>query len=377
MTKEIDLGKWEEYEKDGLSTLQRNEEKVTLDLEGCSETKDIVALTTSLGRTRLSVTTHKIKNDDSRLIDLYGLSKYRLRPKGYTFPQSIQPFIPSKVANYVDRGEGYLEKLARSLYLFKQAALIGPSGTGKTHIVYALGEAMGLPIWEVNCGVQTSAGDLFGKFIGLGRANWVDGPIVSWAKNGGILYLDEANMMRQDVAARLNPLLDDREHFVLTEKDGEVIQRHTLGFVVISMNPSTQEFLGAKPLNAALRRRMGAWLHFDYLSVSPNISEEEIHLIMEKGDVDEPTAKKIVQVAAELRRKYKIGDLPYGPSVSDLSHWAQLIANGIGPREAAQETIVALTSDETEVQDQVMKVIGLVFEEDPADLRDQPVKVKE
>jgi len=365
LTKEKELEKWEEYAKDGLSTIQRNKEKVTLEPQGCTPTREIVALTTSLGSTRLSVTTRRMKEEDSRLIDLYGLSKYSLRPEGYTFPKSIQPFIPSKVSNYVDRGEGYLEKLARALHLFKQAALIGPSGTGKTHIVYALGEAMSLPIWEVNCGVQTSAGDLFGKFIGLGKENWVDGPILSWAKNGGILYLDEANMMKQDVAARLNPILDDREHFVLTEKDGEVIRRHPLGYVVLSMNPSTQEFVGTKKLNAALRRRMGAWLHFDYLSVSPNISEEEVHLIMEKGDVDEATAKKIVQVAAELRRKYKNGDLPYGPSVSDLSHWAQLIAEGICPQEAAQQTIVALTSDETEVQEEVMKIIQMVFEESP------------
>ena len=268
-------GKWEEYARNGLSALNKKKEKVSLELEGSTPTKEIMALTTSLGATRVSVTTRRMKEEDSRLIDLYGLGKYSLRPEGYDFPKNIQPFIPSKVSNYVDRGEGYLEKLARALKLFKQAALIGPSGTGKTHIVYALGEAMGLPIWEVNCGVQTSAGDLFGKFIGLGRENWVDGPIVLWAKYGGILYLDEANMMKQDVAARLNPILDDREHFVLTEKDGEVIKRHPLGYVILSMNPSTQEFVGTKKLNAALRRRMGAWLKFDYLSIAPNISEEE------------------------------------------------------------------------------------------------------
>ena len=362
MTKERDLEKWEQYAKDGLKVLRRNEEEVTLELQGNTPSKDVVALTTSLGRTRLSVTTHKIKEDDSRLIDLYGLSKYTLRPEGYEFPKKTHPFIPSKISNYVDGGEGYLEQLARALHLFKQAALIGPRGTGKTHIVYALGEAMGLPIWEINCGLQTSSGDLFGAFVGLGKENWVDGQIVSWAKNGGILYLDEANKMKADIAARLNPILDDREHLVLMEMDGEVIKRHPLGYMVLSINPLTQEFVAAKPLNDALRRRMGAWLNFDYLSVSPNVSEKEVHLIMEKGDVDEATAERIVQVAAELRLKYKNGDLPYGPSVRDLSNWSQLIADGSSPHEAARQTIVALTSDETDVQDEVMKIIGRVFD---------------
>ena len=197
MTKEVELGKWKEFAKNGLDVLGNRGSFDALGQQETPESKVVVAYSTRLGKTALSVTTLKQKEDDSRLLEKYDLTKYRLRPKGYDFPSDVLPFIPSKVSNYVDRGERYLEKLARALHLFKQAALIGPSGTGKTHVVYALGEAMSLPIWEVNCGVQTSAGDLFGKFIGLGKENWVDGPIVSWAKFGGILYLDEANMMKQ------------------------------------------------------------------------------------------------------------------------------------------------------------------------------------
>ena len=124
----------------------------------------------------------------------------------------------------------------RSLYHFKQCALIGPSGTGKTHIVYLVADIAGLPLWEINCGLQTSAYDLFGRYVGLGKENWIDGQIVSWCRYGGILYLDEANMMKQDVATRLNPVLDTRGHLVLTEKDNEIIPRHPAGYVVISLN---------------------------------------------------------------------------------------------------------------------------------------------
>ena len=104
---------------------------------------------------------------------------------------------------YIDRGEKYVERIMRSLYHFKQCALIGPSGTGKTHIVYLVAEIAGLPLWEINCGLQTSAYDLFGRYVGLGKENWIDGQIVSWCRHGGILYLDE---VQHDEARRCDKI---------------------------------------------------------------------------------------------------------------------------------------------------------------------------
>lgn len=329
--------------------------------EDHSGSQVVSEIRTQLGKTRLSVTTLKQKADTSQLLGKYDLSKYKLTPKDFLFDESLNRLIPSGIPDYIDRGEQYLARIARALFHFKQCALIGPSGTGKTHIVYLLAEIMNIPLWEVNCGLQTSAYDLFGRFIGLGRENWVDGQIVAWARNGGILYLDEANMMRQDVAARLNPILDTRGHLVLTEKDNEVVERDRLSYCIISMNPASAEFSGAKPLNAAFRRRMSVWIDFDYLSVAPNISKDEIELVQKRSNVEYDTIVNMVKVAAELRRQYKQGDLPYGPSVGDLLNWATLIADNTPPMEAAEETIVAMTSDLPEVQESVKRVIKMVF----------------
>jgi nitric oxide reductase NorQ protein len=254
-----------------------------------------------------------------------------------------------------------VERIVRALYYFQQCALIGPSGTGKTHIVYLVAELTGLPVWEVNCGLQTSSYDLIGRFTGLGKENWVDGQVTSWLKNGGLLYLDEANMMKQDVATRLNPVLDTRGHLVVTEKDNEIITRHRFAFLVISMNPFSAEFSGTKPLNAAFRRRMSVWINFDFQSVGERISQDEIDLLKKRSKVDDDTAYKIVRLGAEMRRQYKVGDLPYGPSIGDLIHWAVLISDGSDPLTAAEETIVALTSDSVEVQDDVRRLINSIF----------------
>jgi len=290
----------------------------------------------------------------------YDISKYDLHP-GYIYPEKLESLVPTGTPEYVDSGQKYVERMIRALYYFKQCALIGPSGTGKTHITYLVAELTGLPVWEVNCGLQTSSYDLIGRFIGLGKENWVDGQVTSWLRDGGLLYLDEANMMKQDVATRLNPVLDTRGHLVLNEKDNEIVTRHPFAYVLISMNPFSAEFSGTKPLNAAFRRRMSVWINFDYESVGDRISPKEAELLTKRAGISEDVAYKIIRVGAEMRRQYKSGDLPYGPSIGDLIHWAVLVKDGCDPLTAAEETIVALTSDSVEVQGDVRRLIESIF----------------
>jgi nitric oxide reductase NorQ protein len=305
---------------------------------------------------KISVQMSRLKTYDSPLKSRYGVEKYNLS-SNYVFGDKMADLVPKNTPLYVDEGQNYIERIMRALYFFKQCALIGPSGTGKTHIVYLVAEIAGLPLWEINCGLQTTTYDMFGRYIGLGKENWVDGQIVSWARNGGILYLDEANMMKQDVATRLNPILDTRGHMVLTEKDNEIIPRHPLAYVIISMNPFSVEFAGTKPLNAAFRRRLSVWINFDYLSVGQKLTEDEIALIENKGRVNRDIALQIVKAGASLRANYKKGEIPYGPSVGDLINWATLVADGMDIYTAAEETVITTTSDDSSVQDMVRRIV--------------------
>ena len=316
---------------------------------------------TEVNNAKLLVSIRKPEQEHkSPLYEKYGAGKYNLHP-GYFFPESLASIIPRKTPEFVDRGEKYVERIIRALYYFRQCALIGPSGTGKTHVVYIVAEVGGLPMYEINCGLQTSTYDLFGRYIGMGKENWIDGQIIMWCRNGGILYLDEANMMKQDVATRLNPLLDTRGHIVLTEKDNEIVHRHPCGHLIIAMNPFSGVFAGTKPLNAAFRRRMSVWINFDYLSVGEKICADEISLVQKRSGLSQDIATKIVKVGAELRRQYKNGDLPYGPSPGDLINWATLVADGSSPQITAEETIIGTTSDDFEILGMVRRVVQAVF----------------
>ena len=249
-----------------------------------------------------TITSKLVQRPD--LYKKYGIGRYDLA-QGFSFPEKFKALIPRDVPEFYDAGDEYIPRMMRALYYFKQCALIGPSGTGKTHAIYLLSQMSGLPLWEINCGLQTSSYDLFGRYVGLGKENWVEGQIVSWCRLGGILYLDEANMMRQDVATRLNPVLDTRGHIVLTEKDSEIVPRHPAAYLIISMNPFSPEFAGTRPLNVAFRRRMSVWIDFDYLSIGNKVSEQEVEIVVRRGKVPRQTAVAMVRVAAELRRQYQ------------------------------------------------------------------------
>ncbi len=313
----------------------------------------------------LSISISKIRKDNHKLQKMYDLKKY-MNSAEMNFPEDMQDMIPKETPPFLDNGEHYVERIARAFKFFKQCALIGPSGTGKTHIVYLVAELAGLPMWEINCGLATSVFDLFGRYVGLGKENWIDGLITGWCRRGGILYLDEANMMKQDVATKLNPLLDQRGHMVLTEKDSEIIHRHKHAYMIISMNPVSSEFAGTKPINAAMRRRMSVWLNFDYMSIADNIDEKEIIMVSERGGISAIDAESIVKIGAKLRQEYKMGDLPYGPSIGDLVNWAKICSDGCTIIEGCDETLIPMTSDDPEVQDEVRHIVKKILESQAA-----------
>ena len=313
----------------------------------------------------LSVSISKLKKDTHELSKMYDLKKY-MDSADMNFPEDMNEMVPKDTPPYLDNGEHYVERIGRALKFFKQCALIGPSGTGKTHIVYLVAELAGLPMWEINCSLATSVFDLFGRYVGMGKENWIDGLITGWCRRGGILYLDEANMMKQDVATKLNPLLDQRGHMVLTEKDSEIIHRHKHAYMIISMNPVSSEFAGTKPINAAMRRRMSVWLNFDYMSVGDKIDEKEIDMVAKRGGIPRADAESIVRIGARLRQDYKMGDIPYGPSVGDLVNWAKICSDGMSIIDGGNETLIPMTSDDPEIQEEVRHIVRKVLESQTA-----------
>jgi len=56
-----------------------------------------------------------------------------------------------------------------------------------------------------------------------------------------------------------------------------------------------------------------------------------------------------------------MGNLPYGPSPKDLINWAIICTEGSDPKIAAEETIISLTSQDPDIQEDVRRIINRIF----------------
>jgi hypothetical protein len=73
-----------------------------------------------------------------------------------------------------------------------------------------------------------------------GSVEWRDGIVMQWARNGGVLFLDEYNFMRGEVRGRLHEVIDavlrGTGQVSLTENYGEQIQLHPDCRVIAAQN---------------------------------------------------------------------------------------------------------------------------------------------
>jgi len=86
-----------------------------------------------------------------------------------------------------------------------------------------------------------------------------------------------------------------------------------------------------------------------------------VNLIKQRSGINEETAVKILKVGAELRRQYLAEELYYGPSPRDLINWAILCKYRNDPVQAAESTIIALITDDNDLQESIRKLIRNIF----------------
>lgn len=114
----------------------------------------------------------------------------------------------------------------------KNLMLVGDTQSGKTMAVMVMAvlaaKEMGLPkplpVFTLSGSSGVTDFDLFGQPTaytdddGVERIVWLSGVVDLAARVGGILYIDEANVVDERAISSLNPLTDDRRFFVNRQK---------------------------------------------------------------------------------------------------------------------------------------------------------------
>jgi nitric oxide reductase NorQ protein len=230
--------------------------------------------------------------------------------------------------------------------------LKGPTGCGKTRFVSHMAARLGLPLHTVACHDDLTAADLTGRYLLKGGETvWLDGPLTSAVRSGGVCYLDEIVEARKDVTVVLHPLTDDRRLLPL-ERTGETLRAPDDFMLVVSYNPGYQSLL--KSLKPSTRQRFIA-IDFDF--PPPNI-EAEIVAVESGLPVDR--CRPLVQLASRLRA-LKGQDLEEEASTRLVAHCARLIAAGVKLELAVRTALIEPLSDDADVKQGLVHVAEAVL----------------
>lgn len=221
----------------------------------------------------------------------------------------------------------------------KQNVLIeGPTGPGKTSAVLAYAAREGMPFYAVPSNIGIEPSQLFGKFIPdhNGGFKWVDGPVTSIFRNGGVLLINEVNFMPERVATVLFGALDKRREIVLLDNEGELIKGHDDLLIIADMNP---EYEGTRPLNKAFRNRFSIQVWWDY---SPAVEKKLV-----KSDA-------LRDMAAQLRKAHEEGEYETPCATNMLMEFEKMYAD-LGYEFAKLSLINHYAADERQAVDLVIE----------------------
>ena len=135
-------------------------------------------------------------------------------------------------------------RIARALQLSRPVLVEGSPGVGKSALVAALADLIGVSMTRINLSEQTDLMDLFGSDVPVedgevGQFQWRDAPFLQAMQRGDWILLDEMNLASQSILEGLNACLDHRGQVYIPELD-QVFFRHPNFMLFAAQNPFSQ-----------------------------------------------------------------------------------------------------------------------------------------
>lgn len=213
----------------------------------------------------------------------------------------------------------YIKRAMAILRTVGNLRLVGETGVGKTHMVYALAEKTGLPLYEVVLTRDISRWDLLAQdILESGTSKVRRGIVLQWLESeGSILYLDGVNYCEPSIFSLVESLGDFRGNVYVPELQ-RVYRRTGKHYLIISFNPSEKAgYSGTYIMNIATMRRFEG-VTMEYLGI-----QQETDLV-KKVCESYNFARKWVEIASKTRILYKRGTLRTPLTTGNLINYGKL-----------------------------------------------------
>eukprot|EP00915_Cephaloidophora_sp_WS-2016_P006904 GHVH01009313.1.p1 GENE.GHVH01009313.1~~GHVH01009313.1.p1 ORF type:complete len:5962 (+),score=1014.85 GHVH01009313.1:48-17933(+) len=230
--------------------------------------------------------------DDDGFVEIEG---FRIR-KGLYFNKSTAQLALSKFIR-TPTASSNLRSLTRIISGSRDPILLeGPTSAGKTSLVEFLCDVSGHKFVRINNHEHSDVQEYLGQFLPNenGQLIFQEGPLVTGARLGHWVVLDELNLAPSEVLEVMNRLLDDNRQIMVPESE-ELVTAHPDFMLFATQNPAGAEYGGRKQLSRALRSR------FVEMPM-PELPEDELVGIVEgRCVIPHSHAKKMVATFKKLR----------------------------------------------------------------------------
>jgi MoxR-like ATPase len=200
------------------------------------------------------------------------------------------------------------------LYMDGQVALVGEKGTGKNYLCSLITEVFALEYFQIAGSEDVREASIMGSTeLRSGETKFVEGILPQWARKGGLLVIDESNMIEPAILMRINEATDFRRQ--VTVSKSTVIKRHEDSYLTLTLNPTTKTYAGTHNLNLAFLDRFPI-ITFDLPSM------EKEREIMRKKNLSVP--EKLHESIEKVRELYRQGKLSNTISTRQVEKFATL-----------------------------------------------------
>lgn len=240
----------------------------------------------------------------------------------------------TKCLSRMDAGKVGTAAIARDYINF---FITGKPGTGKTTLAYALGAALGMPVYSIAITKNTEEDTFQGMTkVVDGKLQFVSTDFLNAYENGGIIVLEEINLA--DPAVIMGAIGQAVEFpFILKKNGSETIHRHPLTVVIGTMNVGT---FGSKGVNQALSSRFKQTYTLD----DPT-KEDFVKILQSAGNADKKLAEWIHKayesiISTLMGREYNAEDLCINVTLRGCLGAIEAIEDGSAPKDAIRDTLI-------------------------------------
>lgn len=231
----------------------------------------------------------------------------------------VHPLAPACVADYE------YPAWARDVFLWwcgekpEPLYIGGPTGCGKSSLIRQLASRLLYPVYEVTGHSRLETPELVGHHaLKDGATVWVDGPLTSAMRHGGIFLIDEVDLLDPGTATGLNTVLDGAP--LCIPDTGETVMPHPGFRFVATANTfgdgdMSGRYQGTLRLNAAFMDRFVV-LEATFL---PEVAELRL-LARRAPSLPEELRKGMVRLAGMVRDQSKLpGDVPRAQALEGMT----------------------------------------------------------